>query len=241
MTATAPTPARSAEEPAAPPAPPEPPEPQGNPRKRRAILDAAGTVFLRDGFIRAGIDTIAAEAKVSKQTVYNHFGDKERLFMAMTDDVQDRTVAHVMDLMDRDFPDPAALTGPDDLRAALIRLTGAWVRAVYTGPLVALRKLVDAESEHHPDLQQRWFANGPGRTMSRLNRLLSTLAMAGLLDVPAEVLAVPDMLAYQLTSPAGNDVRRIVHDADFEHEFTRRIEQGVDFFLRAYAPRPHAH
>jgi TetR/AcrR family transcriptional regulator, mexJK operon transcriptional repressor len=62
-------------------------EPQGNPRKRRAILDAAGTVFLRDGFARASIDVIAAEAKVSKQTVYNHFGDKERLFTAMTDDV----------------------------------------------------------------------------------------------------------------------------------------------------------
>lgn len=212
-------------------------EPQGNPKKRRAILNAAGTVFLRDGFTRASIDAIAAEAKVSKQTVYNHFGDKERLFMAMTDDVQDRTVAHVMDLMDRDFPDAARLSGPDDLRAALLQLTGAWVRAVYTGPLVALRKLVDAESEHHPDLQQRWFANGPGRTMPRLNRLLTALAMAGLLDVPAEVLAVPDLLAHQLTSTAGNDVRRIVHDSDFEGEFARRIEQGVDFFLRAYAPR----
>jgi AcrR family transcriptional regulator len=210
---------------------------QGLPRKRRAILDAAGTVFLRDGFTRASIDTIAAEAKVSKQTVYNHFGDKERLFMAMTDDVQDRTVAHVMELMDRDFPDPSKLSGPEDLRAALLQLTGAWVRAVYTGPLVDLRKLVDSESEHHPDLQQRWFTNGPGRTMPRLNKLLSALARAELLDVPPEVLAVPDLLAHQLTSPAGMDVRRIAQDAEFETEFARRIAQGVDYFLRAYAPR----
>lgn len=212
-------------------------EPQGNPRKRRAILDAAGTVFLRDGFTRASIDAIAAEAKVSKQTVYNHFGDKERLFMAMTDDVQDRTVAHVVELMDRDFPDASKLAGPEDLRAALLQLTGAWVRAVYTGPLVALRKLVDAESEHHPDLLDRWFANGPGRTMPRLTKLLSALARAGLLDVPAEVLAVPDLLAHQLTSPAGSDVRRIPQDEDFDAEFDRRVTQGVDFFLRAYAPR----
>ncbi|MEY9925907.1 TetR/AcrR family transcriptional repressor of mexJK operon [Catenulispora sp. GP43] len=212
-------------------------EPQGNPRKRRAILDAAGTVFLREGFARAGIDAIAAEAKVSKQTVYNHFGDKERLFMAMTDDVQDRTVADVMALMDRDFPDASQLAGPEDLRAALLQLTGAWVRVVHTGPLVALRKLVDSESEHHPDLQQRWFTNGPGRTMPRLNKLLSALARAGLLDVPPEVLAVPDLLAHQLTSTAGSEVRRIPPEADFEAEFERRIAQGVDFFLRAYAPR----
>jgi AcrR family transcriptional regulator len=212
-------------------------EPQGNPRKRRAILDAAATVFLREGFTRGSIDVIAAEAKVSKQTVYNHFGDKERLFMAMTDDVQDRTVAHVMELMDRDFPDPSKLAGPEDLRAALLQLTGEWVHAVYTGPLVDLRKLVDSESEHHPDLQQRWFTNGPGRTMPRLNKLLSALARAGLLDVPPEVLAVPDLLAHQLTSPAGMDVRRIPAEEDFETEFAARIAQGVDFFLRAYAPR----
>ncbi|MEZ0107220.1 TetR/AcrR family transcriptional repressor of mexJK operon [Catenulispora sp. EB89] len=225
MSATATTPTATAE------------EPQGNPRKRRAILDAAGTVFLRDGFSRASIDAIAAEAKVSKQTVYNHFGDKERLFMAMTDDVQDRTTAHVMELMDRDFPDPSQLAGPEDLRAALLQLTGAWIRVVYTGPLVALRRLVDAESDHHPDLQERWFANGPGRTMPRLNKLLSALARAGLLDVPTEVLAVPDLLAQQLTSPAGSNVRRIPREADFEAEFDRRVAQGVDFFLRAYAPR----
>lgn len=212
-------------------------EPQGHPRKRRAILDAAGTVFLREGFARASIDAIAAEAKVSKQTVYNHFGDKERLFMAMTDDVQDRTVARVMELMDHEFPDPSKLAGPEALRAALLQLTRAWVRAVYTGPLVALRKLVDAESEHHPDLQERWFTNGPGRTMPRLNKLLSALAVAGLLDVPGEVLAVPDLLAHQLTSTAGSDVRRIAPGPDFEAEFDRRVAQAVDFFLRAYAPR----
>jgi TetR/AcrR family transcriptional repressor of mexJK operon len=212
-------------------------EPQGNPRKRRAILDAAGTVFLREGFTRASIDAIAAEAKVSKQTVYNHFGDKDRLFMAMTDDVQDRVTAHITELMDRDFPDASQLNGPEDLRAALLKLTGAWVRAVYTGPLVGLRKLVDAEAEHHPDLRQRWFTNGPGRTMPRLNKLLSALARAGLLDVPADVLAVPDLLAHQLTSGAGSDVRRIPPETDFEAEFDRRVTQGVDFFLRAYAPR----
>jgi hypothetical protein len=142
-----------------------------------------------------------------------------------------------VELMDRDFPDASKLTGPEDLRAALLQLTGAWVRVVYTGPLVDLRKLVDAESEHHPDLQQRWFTNGPGRTMPRLNKLLSALARAGLLDVPAEVLAVPELLAHQLTTTAGSDVRRIAHEADFDAEFDRRIAQGVDFFLRAYAPR----
>ncbi|GAA2013597.1 TetR/AcrR family transcriptional regulator [Catenulispora yoronensis] len=213
------------------------PELQGNPRKRRAILDAAATVFLREGFTRASVDAIAADANVSKQTVYNHFGDKNGLFMAVTDAVQDEAVLRIMDLMDTGFPDPATLTGPGDLRAALLRLTGEWTRAVYTGRLVDLRKLVDSEAEHHPELRERWFANGPGRTYPRLNRLLTELARAGLLDVPDAVLAEPDLLAHQLTAVTGTDVRQIRPEMDFEAEFDRRVARGVDFFLRAYEPR----
>ena len=49
-------------------------------RKRRAILEAATTVFLRKGYLGTSMDEIAALAAVSKQTVYKHFADKERLF-----------------------------------------------------------------------------------------------------------------------------------------------------------------
>ena len=48
-------------------------------RKRRAILDAATHAFLAAGYSRTSMDDVARLAKVSKQTVYQHFGDKERL------------------------------------------------------------------------------------------------------------------------------------------------------------------
>src|SRR5689334_11638015 len=51
-------------------------------RKRAAILAAAVRVFVRDGFGGATVDDIAALARVGKQTVYNYFGDKNRLFLA---------------------------------------------------------------------------------------------------------------------------------------------------------------
>jgi TetR/AcrR family transcriptional repressor of mexJK operon len=46
-------------------------------RKRRAILEAATTVFLDTGYQGSSVDQIAAQAAVSKQTVYKHFADKE--------------------------------------------------------------------------------------------------------------------------------------------------------------------
>src|SRR5919204_3939297 len=49
-------------------------------RKRRAIIEAATSAFLDHGFRGTSMDAVAAAAGVSKQTVYQHFGDKQRLF-----------------------------------------------------------------------------------------------------------------------------------------------------------------
>src|SRR3954469_9773079 len=53
--------------------------------QQHAILDAATTVFLREGYERASVDTIAAEAGVSKRTIYNHFRDKRELFVTIVE------------------------------------------------------------------------------------------------------------------------------------------------------------
>src|SRR5918999_1741983 len=51
--------------------------------KRRAILAGALTVFARDGYTRASIDAISAQAGVSTRTIYNHFQDKAQLFQSV--------------------------------------------------------------------------------------------------------------------------------------------------------------
>src|SRR5690606_40647684 len=70
--------------PDSPPTPARGPGP-GRPKdlgKRAAILDAAKRMFVMHGFDGVSMDQIAAEAGVSKLTVYSHFGDKESLFAA---------------------------------------------------------------------------------------------------------------------------------------------------------------
>src|ERR1041384_7684946 len=72
------------------------PKPQrGRPRdpeRCRRILEAANAHFNEHGLERASVDAIAAEAGVSKTTVYSNFGSKEGLFQAV---VRDRTTAVV--------------------------------------------------------------------------------------------------------------------------------------------------
>jgi len=51
--------------------------------RRDAIHSAATTLFLRLGFEGTSMDAIAAEARVSKQTLYRYYQNKETLFVAV--------------------------------------------------------------------------------------------------------------------------------------------------------------
>lgn len=82
-------------------------------RKRQAVVRAARDLFLREGF-GVGMDAIAAEAGVSKVTVYNHFGSKEALFTAVVAGALDEPLHG-----DADGPDLSRLADAEDLRAAL--------------------------------------------------------------------------------------------------------------------------
>src|SRR2546430_7258601 len=102
----------------------------GQPRKRvgrlqsgGAIRDAATALFLRNGYLGTSMDEIAALAGVSKQTVYTHFADKERLFtdlvLANTERVDEFVEALARLLQD-----------PDDLEKDLSELARLYASSV---------------------------------------------------------------------------------------------------------------
>src|ERR1700744_6366323 len=55
---------------------------------RRAVLDAARSLFARKGYAQTSVDEIAAAARVTKGAVYHHFAGKEALFRAVHDEVE---------------------------------------------------------------------------------------------------------------------------------------------------------
>jgi TetR/AcrR family transcriptional regulator of autoinduction and epiphytic fitness len=55
-------------------------------KKRATILNGAIDVFISMGYELASMDKIAETARVSKRTVYNHFGSKENLFQGIVND-----------------------------------------------------------------------------------------------------------------------------------------------------------
>jgi len=53
------------------------------------ILDAALTIFSRKGYYDTRLDDIVAAAETSKGSIYFHFPNKERLFLALVDQFSD--------------------------------------------------------------------------------------------------------------------------------------------------------
>jgi TetR/AcrR family transcriptional regulator, mexJK operon transcriptional repressor len=74
--------------------------------KRKQILQAAKTLFLKNGFHGSSMNQIAAEAHVTKLTVYNHFQDKVTLFTsAIAETCEESIRARPVNLnQNSDFP-----------------------------------------------------------------------------------------------------------------------------------------
>src|SRR6266567_973653 len=121
----------------------EDPEERAN-RKRLQIRQAAVAAFLRTGYVGTSMDDIAAAAKVSKQTVYKHFGSKEELFVAILE-------ATVGDVMDEVFERVGA---PQDrqggLEAELLTTGRRLIVLVMQPELLALRRLMTGEASRFP-------------------------------------------------------------------------------------------
>jgi AcrR family transcriptional regulator len=68
---------------------------------RDDLLDAAGTLIIERGFRRVRMQDVADAVGVSRQTVYNEFGDKWRLAQALTLRENDRYLDTVDETLNR--------------------------------------------------------------------------------------------------------------------------------------------
>lgn len=76
------------------------------PGVRDRLLAAAERCFYRNGITGSGVDAIAAEAGVSKRTLYDQFGSKDQLVAAYVQLREDRWRARLAELLQHAGTDP---------------------------------------------------------------------------------------------------------------------------------------
>ncbi|GHE42664.1 TetR family transcriptional regulator [Streptomyces longispororuber] len=67
----------------------------------RRVLEAAGRLFYERGIHAVGVDLVAAEAGVTKKTLYDRFGSKEQLVVEYLADRDERWRAFLAGYLDR--------------------------------------------------------------------------------------------------------------------------------------------
>jgi TetR/AcrR family transcriptional regulator, mexJK operon transcriptional repressor len=196
-------------------------------RKRNAILDAATTLFLRNGYLGTSMDEIAAQAAVSKQTVYKHFADKESLFTAIVTAAVDAAGDPVHD-------EATALADSDDVGADLRALARDQLGKVMQPHLMQLRRLVIGEAGRFPELGRAFYEHGAGRTIEALTAAFECLTERGLLRAPDVRLAAAHFNWLVMAAPV-NRAMLLGDDAiPSPAELDRYADGGVRAFLAAY-------
>ncbi|MEV0604427.1 TetR/AcrR family transcriptional regulator [Streptomyces sp. NPDC050315] len=206
--------------------------PTGRPGKRAAIDCAARTVFGREGYSRASVDAIAAEAGVSKRTIYNHHQDKEHLFLAVVQQSSQAVAAHQEEIIDHHLGSPE--TDPTAALTALGRALA--VPQTDFESHFALVRVIFAEAPHlPPHVIESWRGTGPGRVRARLAERLGGLVKAGVLRDGT----TPETLSVHFTQLVTSEVyERSLHGALPlpADETEALIESGVAAFLALHGP-----
>ncbi|SNQ46614.1 TetR family transcriptional regulator [Frankia canadensis] len=198
---------------------------QGSPAKRAAIARAALDVFVREGYARASVDAIAVAAGVSKRTIYDYYGDKERLFLSAIRETMAAQEAAFHELLDR------TLGEVTDLEAALTAFGRAFASEMArSAERAAVMRLMIAEAAHFPDLVRAAPEDRP--VQRALADRLAELTEQGLLDAP-DPLEAAEFLGLLLTGRVNHRSWYGAAPLD-DTEIDRLVAGGVWVFLRAY-------
>lgn len=190
--------------------------------RRKAIVAAAWEAFRENGFERTTMSDIIARAGGSKATIYSYFDSKDDLFAA--------ALEHgLWEATQEPF---RQLAKPGPLAQRLLRFARADLKIRLSPDMIAVERMLVAEAERshvYETLREKSFL----RRRLIADRLEIEIEQGNLRD------ADPIRAAIHLLALIEFDARdwllygdRSVTPAMIEEQ----IHQGVDAFLRAYAP-----
>jgi TetR/AcrR family transcriptional regulator, mexJK operon transcriptional repressor len=141
-------------------------------KKRDEITDAAGRVFLAQGFGVATIAMIAAEASASKATLYRYFQSKEEIFAAYV----------VRAGEDQSQRLSLGFSLEQTVEESLISLGCRYLELLLSPSIMAVNRLVIGEAQRFPQLTEIYFENGPRRVIDFLQRALADMVEQGWIE-----------------------------------------------------------
>ena len=197
--------------------------------KRDQILDGARRVFLRDGFAGASTDTIAAEAGVSKRTLYAYYPSKEDLFV----DVLSKLTLENPQIRALASMEAMSPKNRKELRRDLLELARKIVTTMMQPDYLALLRTTIAEVHRFPQLGGLFRTNLPERAMGSFVGIIERSRERGIVrkDVVGEAAArmfVGPLLTYAV-------LNGLMVEGPPQPPGPEKIEEIVDLYMKAIA------
>lgn len=194
-----------------------------DPAKRLAILEAAKSLFMRNGYEGSSMDAIAAEAGVSKLTVYSHFTDKETLFACAVEAKCEEQLPPLYFELRTDTP----------IDTVLLAIGRGFNTLINSDESIAMMRLVTTQAAQNPQLSQLFYDAGPHRMLLAMEHLLEQANQLGQLRVEHPQRAAEHFFSL---IKGGCNFRRTIgcSEPPTGQSADEHVQEVVELFIRAY-------
>ena len=198
-----------------------------DPERLRRIMEAAHSHFNAHGLERASVDAIAADAGVSKMTIYSHFASKEGLFEAVIRDRTDRVMGGVAGVEALDPMQP---------RKALLAVGEQFLALAREEGVLGQFRLIYGAAPVQREACLAFYRQGPERLIDDLAVYLGRADAAGTLNIRHPRQAADLFLSMFLGD--GHIRGLMMLDMPDARENRALLREAVRVFMAAYAKAP---
>lgn len=193
------------------------------------IIDVAYEMFPAKGFSATKMEDIAKQAGVSKQTIFNRFETKDKLFCEVIEGICRRHCPSEILLHDK-------TATPTKILSAI----GNGFLAMISSPKgVAFHRLVMNESHTKPKIGKFFFDFGPLKMQQLLVDYLNRNVALGIFEIPDTEKASNQFFAL-LKGRFHLRVALRVKPAPAKSEIKEHIDETVSIFLKLYLHQKHS-
>ena len=191
--------------------------------KRQRIIEAALAVFSELGYEGASLDEIAKRAEVSKPTLYQYFGNKEKLFSSVLEETASKIIA------------PLSLSEPEQsMVATLVNFSHSYANIVLAPDVLSMGRLIIGVVERFPKIGQDYYKSGPQKVLESMTEYFAKKGEEGRLELTDPELAAQDFWSLILSEPR-EICQYFPHKKFSSQELDKFIFNGLRVFLKAYS------
>jgi TetR/AcrR family transcriptional regulator, mexJK operon transcriptional repressor len=193
--------------------------------KQQKILEMAAKLFLKNGYEGVSVDEVTRAAGGSKTNVYTYFGGKEGMFTAVVEYLMAARLQSFKELKVSDHPPEKALK----------EIGRTFLDIILDDHILALHRLIVAESARFPQLGRAWFAAGPEYVYRSVEDYLEAQQRVGRLR-PGNPRRAAALFLDMITFDVHHRTLLGVTPRPGPAELDRLVEDAVDTFLHGYMP-----